>query len=81
MTDKQSKPILITGCSSGIGECVARGLRKRGYRVFASARRPADVERLAAEGFEAIQLDLDDAQSIDAAVQRVLTLADGRAGG
>ena len=78
MTDKQSKPILITGCSTGIGEFVARGLRKRGYRVFASARRPADVERLAAEGFEAIQLDLDDAQSIDAAVQRVLTLGDGR---
>lgn len=39
------RPVLITGCSSGIGLATARGLRDRGYPVFASARRPADVER------------------------------------
>ena len=29
---------LITGCSSGIGLCLAYGLRSKGYRVFVSAR-------------------------------------------
>ncbi|SVE13439.1 uncharacterized protein METZ01_LOCUS466293, partial [marine metagenome] len=32
----EEKSILITGCSSGIGICVAEGLLKRGYRVFAT---------------------------------------------
>jgi Short-chain dehydrogenases of various substrate specificities len=30
--------VLITGCSTGIGRCVAVGLKERGYHVFASAR-------------------------------------------
>jgi NAD(P)-dependent dehydrogenase (short-subunit alcohol dehydrogenase family) len=66
------KSILITGCSSGIGLCVARGLHARGWRVFASARRPEDVVRLAGEGLESLQLDLDDSASITAAVEEVL---------
>ncbi|MGE4570676.1 MAG: SDR family NAD(P)-dependent oxidoreductase, partial [Gammaproteobacteria bacterium] len=37
------KSILITGCSTGIGAHLARGLRAKGYRVFASARQAADV--------------------------------------
>ena len=32
------KSVLITGCSCGIGLCVAQGLKKAGYQVFASAR-------------------------------------------
>jgi NAD(P)-dependent dehydrogenase (short-subunit alcohol dehydrogenase family) len=66
------KAVLITGCSSGIGECVARGLKARGYRVFASARKRADVTRLREEGFEAVELDLRDTQSISNAVKAVL---------
>jgi NAD(P)-dependent dehydrogenase (short-subunit alcohol dehydrogenase family) len=69
--------ILITGCSSGIGLCVARGLRSRGWRVFASARKPEDVARLAREGLESLQLDLDDAASISAAVDEVLLRTQG----
>jgi len=72
-----SRSILITGCSSGIGECAARTLRDRGYRVFATARRPQDVERLRAEGFEALPLDLADSASITAAVAAVLEATDG----
>jgi len=65
--------VLITGCSTGIGYCVAHGLNKRGYSVFASARQAADVERLREEGLECLQLDLDDPLSIERAV---LELAD-----
>lgn len=81
MTLAQTAPgrsILITGCSSGIGLGVAQGLAARGYRVFASARRPADVARLAAQDLEAVLLDLDDSASIHAAVATVLARCDGR---
>ena len=40
------KSILITGCSSGIGLSAADILRKRGYRVFATARKKEDVAML-----------------------------------
>lgn len=70
--------ILITGCSSGIGYTVAHGLRARGWRVLATARRAEDVARLVGEGFEAFQLDLDDSASIAAAVQMVLERSEGK---
>ena len=66
MTTQRS--ILITGCSSGIGLCVAHGLQQRGWRVFASARKAEDVARLQAAGLEALQLNVDDSLSIQAAV-------------
>jgi NAD(P)-dependent dehydrogenase (short-subunit alcohol dehydrogenase family) len=72
------KSILITGCSSGIGRCVALGLRQRGYRVFATARRSEDVEQLAAEGLEAMPLDLDDPESVSSALESVLERTGGR---
>ncbi|MDS4022790.1 MAG: SDR family NAD(P)-dependent oxidoreductase, partial [Candidatus Competibacter sp.] len=72
------KTILITGCSSGIGLCVAQGLKGRGWRVFATARQPADVTRLRAGGLESLALDLRDSDSIRAAVAAVLDRTDGR---
>ncbi|MHB8534558.1 MAG: SDR family NAD(P)-dependent oxidoreductase [Sulfuricaulis sp.] len=76
MTDQKS--VLITGCSSGIGYCLARGLRARGYRVFATARKESDVASLAAEGFESLQLDLDSSGSLRAAAGTVLERTGGR---
>ncbi|HEY5701160.1 MAG TPA: SDR family oxidoreductase [Gammaproteobacteria bacterium] len=78
MTASVGKAVLITGCSSGIGLCVAEGLKQRGYRVFATARNPKDVERLAADGFESLVLDLQDRSSIGAAVEAVLRRTDNR---
>jgi NAD(P)-dependent dehydrogenase (short-subunit alcohol dehydrogenase family) len=65
------RSILITGCSSGIGLCVANGLKQRGYRVFATARQEDDVEMLKNQGHEALQLDLDDSESIQQAIAEV----------
>jgi NAD(P)-dependent dehydrogenase (short-subunit alcohol dehydrogenase family) len=73
-----ARPVLITGCSSGIGRCVARGLAVRGYRVFATARRQEDVEHLRAEGLTSMQLDLADSGSIAAAVDEILARTDGQ---
>ena len=70
--------ILISGCSTGIGACVARGLAARGWQVFAGARKADDVERLRAEGLHGVLLDLDDSASINAAVDAVLAQTGGR---
>lgn len=72
-----SPTVLITGCSSGIGHCLALGLRARGYRVFATARKPADVAALRVQGFEALELDLDRSESIAAAVAAVAVATGG----
>lgn len=72
-----TKSILITGCSSGIGQDAARGLRQHGWRVLASARQPEDVARLADEGFEALQLDYADQDSVEAAAAEALERTDG----
>jgi len=71
------KSVLITGCSSGIGLCVAQGLKARGYRVFATARKKRDVERLRAEGLESLPLDLTDSGSIASAVDEILARTGG----
>jgi len=73
--------ILITGCSSGIGYRTAVLLKERGYRVIASARKIADVNRLTHEGFETVQLDLADSNSIHRAVETVNTLTQGHLDG
>jgi NAD(P)-dependent dehydrogenase (short-subunit alcohol dehydrogenase family) len=70
MTDHKS--ILITGCSSGIGLCVANGLKTRGYSVYATARKAADVSKLKQLGFKSYRLDLTDSESIAKAADQVL---------
>ncbi|MBK1617566.1 short-chain dehydrogenase [Lamprobacter modestohalophilus] len=73
------RSILITGCSSGIGLSCAKGLMRRGWRVIASARQPADVERLRTEeGLTAVRLDLSNPDSIATGLQEALALTDQR---
>ncbi|QVQ24403.1 SDR family oxidoreductase [Achromobacter deleyi] len=75
MQSRDSKVVLITGASSGIGEAAARLLAAQGHRVLAGARRADRLERLVqdirAKGgvadFRA--LDVTSAQDMDAFVQ------------
>jgi NAD(P)-dependent dehydrogenase (short-subunit alcohol dehydrogenase family) len=73
-----ARTILVTGCSSGIGHHAAHGLKARGWRVFAAARKDADVARLAGEGLESVRLDYADEASIAAALGTVLAKTGGR---
>lgn len=66
-----SKAVLITGCSSGIGEATARRLAKRGWTVYATARRPESIEHLAQDGCRLLSLDVTDPDSMRAAVSAV----------
>jgi short-subunit dehydrogenase len=72
------KTVLITGCSSGIGYCVAHGLKQRGYRVIATARRKESVKQHKSEGFDALQLDLASSESIQQAFKETMLISDGK---
>ncbi len=74
----RGKTIFITGCSSGIGYSTALYLKLRGHRVICSARKAEDVARLRSEGYECLQLDLADSNSIRAAVAELLAMAGGK---
>ena len=71
------RSILITGCSSGIGLDAARGLKARGWRVFATCRQENDCERLRVEGLESFRLDYADEASIAEALAETLRRTGG----
>ena len=66
--------VLITGCSSGIGYHVARGLKDRGYNVYTTARKDEDVQRLIDEGFKCLKLDYADSESVQDLANELMLL-------
>jgi short-subunit dehydrogenase len=66
-----SKTMLITGCSSGIGLALALEAKQQGYRVFATARKEADLATLDALGLETIALEMTNPASVRQAVQQL----------
>jgi NAD(P)-dependent dehydrogenase (short-subunit alcohol dehydrogenase family) len=64
------KPVwLITGCSTGFGNELARQVLERGYRTVVTARKPDEVAALAALGDALVlPLDVTDRTQIAAAV-------------
>ena len=76
----QERTALVTGCSSGIGWATAEYLRAHGWRVWPTARKPADLEKLRVAGFTPVALDVADAVSVKTAAVEVLKLTGGRLG-
>lgn len=61
--------IVITGCSSGIGQALALALHARGVSVCATARRVETLDALAQQGIMTLALDVNDGASIAAAMR------------
>jgi len=68
----RDKTVLITGSSSGIGRATAEAFLDEGWTVYATARDTEDIEDLADAGCETQELDVTDADDVDAAVDRVV---------
>src|SRR5262245_48363817 len=65
-------PVLVTGCSSGIGAATAAALLEAGHVVYATARRPETLAPLEAAGAHALALDVTSEESMAAAVAEVV---------
>ena len=65
-------PVLITGCSTGIGRATALRLAGAGHVVYATARHEAALAGLAEAGCSLLELDVTDEASMQAAVDRVV---------
>ncbi|MGR9248077.1 SDR family oxidoreductase [Rhizobium leguminosarum] len=72
------RTIVVTGCSSGIGAHCARALKADGWRVFATVRKPDDLQVLEAEGIEAFLMDYTRTETISDLVSTVLERSGGR---
>ena len=68
---EKSRPVLITGCSTGIGRATAERLADDGWNVHATARRPESIEDLAKRGCKTHALDVTDERSMVKAVEEV----------
>ena len=64
-------PVLISGCSSGIGAATAETLVRAGHTVYATARRTETLADLEALGCHALALDVTSEDSMIAAVKAV----------
>ncbi|KAI8140278.1 hypothetical protein BJV82DRAFT_623411 [Fennellomyces sp. T-0311] len=65
------KVVLITGCTDGgIGYSLSEEFVKRGFKVYATARRVESMESL--QGCEKLALDISDDASIESTVQKVI---------
>lgn len=72
-----TRSIIVTGASSGIGAWCTRALKRDGWRVFATARKPEDIATLEAEGIETFYLDYTEPESIELLVKTVLDKTGG----
>jgi NAD(P)-dependent dehydrogenase (short-subunit alcohol dehydrogenase family) len=63
------EPVLITGCSSGLGHAAARAFRAAGIATIATARREEELADLRALGCDTLRLDVTDEASRQAAVE------------
>ena len=69
-----SKDVVVTGVSTGIGWGTTKVLVSKGFRVFGSVRKQADADRLQTEfgkGFVPLMMDITDADAVHQAAQKV----------
>ncbi len=62
---KESKKILITGASRGIGRDIALNSKEKGYKVLGTSTTNEGVSSLKENGIHGLQLDLNDKKSVE----------------
>lgn len=72
-----AKVVLITGCSSGIGQALALEFHQQGYQVYATARQRTDLAELAQQGLTTLQLDVTCPSDITAVIHTITTETEG----
>src|SRR5271163_1708823 len=69
-----SKDVVVTGVSTGIGWGTTKVLVSKGFGVFGSVRKQADADRLPSvfgDGFVPLMMDITDADAVHHAAQKV----------
>ena len=72
MKSNDTKVILLTGASSGIGYSTAQALARQGHRVYGAARRVELMESLRADGVRPLHMDVTDPKSMADGVAAVM---------
>ena len=81
VAEVKKRTVLVTGCSSGIGEATAFYLRDRGWDVIPTARKSRDLDVLRASDFNPVELDLGDSESVQRALQEITSRVPDGLGG
>jgi NAD(P)-dependent dehydrogenase (short-subunit alcohol dehydrogenase family) len=71
--NQTQKVALVTGGSSGIGECTVRELLGAGFTVYTAARRVERMQPLAELGAHVFAMDVTDDASMVAGIERIIT--------
>lgn len=71
----QSRVILITGASSGLGKAIATSLAGTGARVYGTSRHPPASGNDESGTFRIIGMDVDDEHSVETGVRQVVAEA------
>ncbi|MEW6592344.1 MAG: SDR family oxidoreductase [Candidatus Hadarchaeota archaeon] len=75
---KTGDVVLITGCSSGIGQSTSLFLARRGFRVYSTMRKISDDDPLLEArrrenlSLEVLKLDVTDTKSVSDAVKKIM---------
>jgi NAD(P)-dependent dehydrogenase (short-subunit alcohol dehydrogenase family) len=76
-----SKDVVVTGISTGIGWGTTKVLVSKGFRVFGSVRKQADADRSQREfgdGFVPLMMDITDADAVHRAAEKVGSMIGSR---
>jgi len=71
--NQTQKVALVTGGSSGIGECTVRELLDAGFTVYTAARRVERMQPLAELGAHVFAMDVTDDASMVAGIERIIS--------
>ena len=67
-----NRTVLITGCSSGIGRATAYAFLDEEWQVYATARNPADIQKLGEAGCDIGTIDVTDPEDVERVVDRII---------